>query len=120
MLMLSLKTTQTFTIVLSLTFVLLSGCGFSLRGTADLPDELLTLQVASVDDNSELFGEIRRALRINGVSEDDKAPYRLGIGREQGVERTLSVNSNARAGEYELEFRLMFKVSKSVLYVMCV
>ena len=44
-------------------------------------------------------------LRNNEVTLTD-APgattYRLGIGGEQASERVLSVNANARAGEYEL------------------
>lgn len=92
---------------------MLSACGFALRGSASLPAALQTLQVVSVDANSDLMREVNRALRSSGVTVvDTAANYRLGLGRETGVERTLSVNSNARAGEYELELSVLFQLSQ--------
>ncbi len=97
----------------ALLLLLLSGCGFALRGSADLPEPLRTLQVAGVDENSELLQEVRRALRNSGVTlVETDTPYRLGIGRETTGERIVSVNSNARAGEYELEMNLLFQLTQ--------
>jgi len=92
-----------------------SSCGFALRGTANLPAALQTLQLASVDPTSDLLREVSRALRSNGVTvvDTDQTPYRLGLGRENSTERTLSVNSNARAGEYELELSVLFQLTQS-------
>ena len=84
---------------------LLTGCGFTLRGTVDLPDALQTLQLESPSPDSELVREVRRMLRNNEVTLVDDAPataWSLGVGSEQASERVLSVNANARAGEYEL------------------
>jgi LPS-assembly lipoprotein len=83
----------------------LAGCGFTLRGSVDLPPELHTLQVESPVPNSELVREVSRMLRNNAVMLTDTPAdnvWRLGIGAEQVRERVLSVNANARAGEYEL------------------
>ncbi|MDY6983608.1 MAG: LPS assembly lipoprotein LptE [Pseudomonadota bacterium] len=85
--------------------VMLAGCGFTLRGTVDLPPELNTLQIESPVPNSELVREVSRMLRNNAVTLTENANdgvWRLGIGAEQVSERVLSVNANARAGEYEL------------------
>ncbi|HEY0963147.1 MAG TPA: LPS assembly lipoprotein LptE [Pseudomonadales bacterium] len=85
--------------------VILGGCGFTLRGTVDLPPELNTLQIESPLPNSELVREVSRMLRNNAVTLTDTPDddvWRLGIGGEQVSERVLSVNANARAGEYEL------------------
>ena len=83
----------------------LGGCGFTLRGSVDLPPALQTMQLESPVPDSEIVREVRRMLRNNEVTLTD-APgattYRLGIGGEQASERVLSVNANARAGEYEL------------------
>ena len=99
--------------VLVLLLSLLSGCGFALRGTANLPEALQTLQLASVDANSDLQRELNRALRNAGVEIVDTASaYRLGLGLETITERTLSVNSNARAGEYELDLGVQFQLSQ--------
>jgi LPS-assembly lipoprotein len=96
----------------ALLLLLLAGCGFALRGSADLPEALRTLEVAAVDENGELLQEVRRALRNSGVTiVATDSPYRLGIGRESTEERIVSVNSNARAGEYELEMHLPFQLS---------
>lgn len=85
--------------------LLLGGCGFTLRGTVDLPAALQTMQLESPTPDSELVREVRRMLRNNDVTlteEPVATTYRLGIGSEQSSERVLSVNANARAGEYEL------------------
>lgn len=100
--------------------LVLSGCGFTLRGSARLPDALRTMELAGMDETGELMQEVRRALRNSGVtlveSASDAAAgaarYRLGIGRESSFENTLSVNSNARAGEYELEMSVLFQLSE--------
>jgi LPS-assembly lipoprotein len=83
----------------------LAGCGFTLRGSVDLPPQLRTLQIESPVPNSELVREVSRMLRNNSVALTDKPNddiWRLGIGTEQVRERVLSVNANARAGEYEV------------------
>ncbi|MEY4641251.1 MAG: hypothetical protein RLZZ227_1245 [Pseudomonadota bacterium] len=93
--------------------VLLSGCGFTLRGSADLPAQLRTLQVESPDPNSAIMREVRNSLRDNGVDiVDSGAPYQLGVGSEQNSERALSVNANARAGEYELTMSVPFQLRR--------
>jgi LPS-assembly lipoprotein len=84
---------------------LLGGCGFTLRGSADLPEALRTLQVESPNPESEIVREVRRMLRNNDVTLTETpgtSTYRLGIGAEEVSERVLSVNAIARAGEYEI------------------
>ena len=93
---------QIFIILIS---VALSGCGFTLRGSFDLSSTLQNIYLESTDDDSDLYRELRRALIANDITLlDDPAndAYRLGIGSANSEERVLSVNSNARAGEYEL------------------
>jgi LPS-assembly lipoprotein len=85
--------------------LLLSGCGFTLRGSADLPAALQTLQVESPNPDSDIVREVSRMLRNNDVTLTDTptdATYRLGIGAEELNQRVVSVNANARAGEYEI------------------
>jgi len=95
----------------ALLLLLLSGCGFALRGSADLPAALQTMIVAGEEENGELLQEVRRALRNSGVTiVEADSPYLLRIGRESSGERVVSVNSNARAGEYELEMNLPFQL----------
>lgn len=83
----------------------LAGCGFTLRGSADLPAALQTLSLETPNPNGDLAREVRRALgnnRVQLVDNADATVYRLGVGNETSQERVLSVNANARAGEYEV------------------
>jgi LPS-assembly lipoprotein len=94
---------------------LLPGCGFALRGTAALPPELQTLYLESLDPGSDVLREMRRVLQNNQVTlleAPETGSYRLGLGEEQNTERALSVNANARAGEYELTMSLPFQLRR--------
>jgi LPS-assembly lipoprotein len=92
----------------------LAGCGFTLRGSVDLPEPLRTLEVVSLDDGGELLQQVRRALRNSGVNlVEQGSDYRLGLGREVTDERIVSVNANARAGEYEVEMSLQFQLTRA-------
>lgn len=98
----------------------LSGCGFSLRGSAALPPALQTLQVESVDNNSDIAREMRRALRNNDVDVEgaQSSGYNLQLGQEQSSEHALSVNSQARAGEYQLTMSVPFQLLNAGALVM--
>lgn len=99
----------------------LAACGFTLRGSADLPPQLQTLLLESNNGNSDIIREMRRALGASGVSVLDTPPdegvYRLGLGQEQVQERVLSVNSNARAGEYELSMSVAFQLRNNSEFI---
>ena len=91
----------------------LTSCGFTLRGSASLPPELQTIVLASSDRSNETLRLLRRALTANNVTVLDTVEadsYRLVIGDEEITERILSVNSNARAGEYELSLSIPFQL----------
>lgn len=69
--------------------------------------------LVSTNENSEVLRELRRALTANNVNLLDSAEansYRLVIGEEESQERILSVNSNARAGEYEISLSIPFQL----------
>ena len=100
-------------ILLACLVTALSSCGFGLRGTAALPAELETLQIQSADANSDIVRELRRVLRNNDVNVDDvevTGGYTLQVGQEQNSERALSVNNQARAGEYQLTMSVPFQL----------
>src|SRR5690606_6429525 len=44
--------------------------------------------------------------------------YSLGLGQEQSSERVLSVNANARAGEYELTMQVPFQLRQDAAPIM--
>jgi LPS-assembly lipoprotein len=88
-----------------ITLLLLSSCGFTLRGTDSsfLSPELQQMQLSFNSNNNELAQTLRRRLTSSGVDlVDNLSAYKLTLGDEQSLERIISVNRNARAGEYEL------------------
>jgi len=98
------------------TTLLLSACGFALRGTAELPASLQPLYVENVDGSSPMGRELLRVLANNKVALADEAAnnqYSLAVGSETSSERALSVNANARAGEYELTLGTSYQLRRN-------
>ena len=101
-------TKSTHVIVILLMSLLISSCGFQLRGygeSATLPEFLQTLELNSPDPGNGVTRQLRNQLRSSDVtiieeSQDDI--YQLTIGQERTQERVISLNSSARAGEYAL------------------
>lgn len=95
-----------------LIIALMSGCGFQLRGTADIPPALRAMAVTSTDGNSDILRELRRSLLASDVTllESPGGAYELVVGAEDSSERILSVNANARAGEYEITMTVPFQL----------
>jgi LPS-assembly lipoprotein len=98
-------------IILLLATCLLSGCGFTLRGSeaASLPVQLQTLQLQFAGSN-ELGQVFQRELLAAGVELSENSTFRLELGNEQSQERVVSVNQNIRAGEYELSMSSSFRL----------
>jgi outer membrane lipopolysaccharide assembly protein LptE/RlpB len=85
--------------------MLLSSCGFTIRGydSALLSPELQQLQLSYNTSSNELAQILRRRLMASGVEiVEDTSAYNLILGDEQSIERIISVNRNVRAGEYEI------------------
>ncbi len=103
-------------LVVLLTLLALAGCGFTLRGSANIPPELQNLVLVSANQNSDIMQDLRRALQANNVTILDTASvgsYQLLIGEADIQERILSVNSNARAGEFELSISVPYQLRSS-------
>lgn len=90
--------------------ILLSACGWHLRGQVNMPVALriLDLNVSSVDFVSQ--NAIKQSLLSNGVTLSQDADYELRILKEESGKRTLAVTSNAKASEYELVQSLTFQL----------
>lgn len=105
-------TTRRTALLLLATAVPLAGCGFRLRGAAEIPFRSLYLGVSVV---SGLGLELRRNLRSSSdvrlVDDPKEAEARLDVLAEQRDKEVLSINSAGRAREYTLRYRVTYRVS---------
>ena len=105
--LLSLRTT----IVLTLS-LMVSACGFQLRGNYLLPEELHEISLTTFDQYSDLTRDVQKQLRMNGISQ--VAPTTvipsLNLISESVGERTLSLYQNSRAAEIELTYTVSYSV----------
>ena len=93
--------------------VLLSACGFQLRGTGDVQFALKELDVSARNAYGETVNQVREVLQDNGVRVYPGAPYRLVLSDEQENQRSASFTSAARTAEYELTKTLTYEIRGS-------
>ena len=92
---------------------LVAGCGFQLRGTANLPEEMATTWVKVEDPTSAFARELELLLRGNDVELADgpgEGVAELHIVRERITRRALTISEDARVREFELVFELRFRL----------
>ncbi|MBS3824215.1 MAG: hypothetical protein KGY53_09995 [Wenzhouxiangellaceae bacterium] len=100
-------------LTVALLSALLAGCGFQLRGTASLPDEMATTWVEVEDPTSAFARELELRLRGNGVElaeSPGEGVAELHILRERITRRALTISEDARVREFELVFDLRFRL----------
>lgn len=93
--------------------LLLTACGFHLRGDVKLAAALNKVYIEGADPYDPLVRELTRSLTTTGaaVVEDSKeATAVLHILKNSGSRRVLSVSSAGKVREYELYQTLEFKV----------
>ncbi|OGS91194.1 MAG: hypothetical protein A2Z95_01665 [Gallionellales bacterium GWA2_60_18] len=98
---------RTFILLMSL---LLTACGFHLRGQVGMPFETLYLQ--STNPNSALAVELRRNLQANNVKLTDKAEQAdvvLDIVSERDDKQILTLGGSGRVTEYQLYYRVSLR-----------
>jgi LPS-assembly lipoprotein len=98
--------------LLAATVFLVAACGFQLRGVATLPFESIYVQA---QPKSLLAQQIKRAVRTGSstrVSEKpDDAEVTLQIVNELQERRILSLTGGGRVAEYELSYRVVFRLT---------
>ncbi|KKM71309.1 hypothetical protein LCGC14_1431930 [marine sediment metagenome] len=102
-------------IVLALCLVTLTACGFHLRGDASVPESLKTLYIQGVDTRQTPFGlQLKRALQRNNIhvlETYETGAAVLSVSENVYDRNVLTVGSDAKVTEYELETRVTFTVS---------
>ena len=103
----------TASLVLVVSLLVLSGCGFQLRGSIELPEELSEVALEGTRPNGELGVAVRNGFsRVGGQVVDSKtrAQSVLIITQDSSSRRVLSVDSIGQANEYELAYTLGFRL----------
>ena len=90
--------------------VLLSACGFQLRGTGTNELAIKELDVSARDAYSETVTQLRQVLENSGVHVYTGATYKLFLAGEKETQRNLSYASAGRASDIELSTQLNFEV----------
>ena len=94
-----------------LSLLILSGCGFALRGPVTFPFASIYV---GFPDSSPLGGELKRNIRANGktliAADAGAAEVTLEVLGEAREKIILSLNSQGRVREYNLLYSLRFRV----------
>jgi LPS-assembly lipoprotein len=90
--------------------MLLSACGYQLRGDATLPFKSIYIDAANPD--SALIKELRNNLKANKIQVSDKAEKAgiiLNIALEQSDKQILSLDNTGLVNEYQLRYHVSFR-----------
>jgi len=90
--------------------VLLSACGFQLRGTGTNDLTIKELDLSARDAYGTTVVQLRQVLENSGVHIYNGAPYKLFLVDEKETQRNLSYASAGRSSEVELSTELFFQM----------
>lgn len=90
--------------------VLLSACGFQLRGTGTNEMAIKELDLSARNAYGETVTQLRQVLESSGVKVYSGAPYKLYLADEQESQRILSYAGAGRTGEYQVSTVLSYDI----------
>ncbi|MBA1428261.1 hypothetical protein IFT37_05400 [Pseudomonas fluorescens] len=90
--------------------VLLSACGFQLRGTGTNELSLKELDVSARNAYGETVTQLRQSLENSGVHVYSGATYKLNLVDERETQRNISYASAGRASDIELATTVNFEI----------
>ena len=93
--------------------LILSGCGFHLRGDYSVPKELSQMSVTSYDQYSVLTRDVKNQLRLSNVEIVQPAVDmpNLHLLSESTGETTLSIYQNTNAAEKQIQLTVSYQVT---------
>ena len=90
--------------------LVLAGCGFRLRGTAEVPFETLYLPSATSGIALDLKRNIQAGTKARVVDDPSKADAVLQFTEETRQKEILSLTGTGRVREFQLRYRVAFRV----------
>ena len=90
--------------------VLLSACGFQLRGTGTNQLTITELDVSARNAYGDTVRQLRHVLENSGVKITANAPYKLILTSEKESQRSASYTGNSGTAEYELSNVLSYDI----------
>jgi LPS-assembly lipoprotein len=90
--------------------VLLSACGFQLRGTGTAGLTIRELDLSARNAYGETVTQLRQVLENGGVKVYTGAPYKLILVNEDESQRSLSYTGASGSAEYELTDTLNYEI----------
>jgi LPS-assembly lipoprotein len=90
--------------------LLLSGCGFKLRGQINVPESLTRMQILGDDD--ELNALVGKSLKFSGVEvvENDDTAAVLDLRSANYTKEVIGTNSSGIANNYKLTYKVNYAV----------
>ena len=96
-----------------LALLLVSGCGFHLRGILTMPPELGRLYIEAPNQNTPFVQSLQRMLRVNNitlVSDKPSATAILHLSSIQSSQQLVALSGSSQAGQYQVNSRVKFSL----------
>ncbi len=99
--------------LLLILLILLSSCGYSMRGSIDIPESIKEVSIVS-DNYSNIFNMLSRSLENSNIKitqNNDKSLFRIVILNESFNRRQLTISTTGRVNEYELIYDVRYELN---------
>jgi len=92
--------------------LLLSACGYHLRGAMDLPSEMKSVYIEGASDPlREQFRKALESSNVQLVTSRATAGTVIKVSNEENLKRALSLSSSGYANQFGLEYRLNYEIT---------
>jgi len=105
-----MKKTLLFFIYITLSLILISSCGFHMRGITKTSISSINLEGKKLSIDNDL----RKVLKSNKVEiKTEDAEFKIEFLNEQFEKKILTLNSRGLVSEYELFYRVYYRIKNS-------
>jgi LPS-assembly lipoprotein len=95
-----------------LAVLLLTACGYHLRGAIDLPSEMKSVYIEGASTSlQEQFRKAFASSNVQLVTSRSAAGTIITVSNEENLKRALSLGASGYANQYGLEYRLNYEVT---------